>query len=61
VLNSERWSDYVAWGANLLSDRPFRREVDLGVAEVLLTKKKPPAKGGLFPVHRYVYERSFFT
>ena len=26
VLNSELWSDWVAW-ANLLSDRPFRREI----------------------------------
>jgi hypothetical protein len=50
-------SALAARGANLLSDRPFRREIDLRVAEVLLTKK-PPAKGGLFPVHSYIYERS---
>ena len=31
VLNSELWSDWVTW-ANLLSDRPFRREISFTAA-----------------------------
>jgi hypothetical protein len=39
-LNSELWSDWVAW-ANLLSDRPFRREISF---DAVLGIRTPPTR-----------------